>query len=443
MFVFTRRAIQEMINEIALWMPSTALDGLVAKLNVPYVNRLPQMWEIVWLFALGKLTDVMHEQEFSGKKPDLFFVVDVDGRSVPVLADITTLSDVDLHAENPFERLTNTVHVQAAKFGHEGGGFRVDVDHQTLVTKHGKKVQLLIPTGSAFDELIKREIKPFVKKVAEDPSRAWSLSVDEPGARFSVTYDGPSQYSQGSHRSYDSVMTLERNVLFNRLSDKKGQLRGAPEGAVRMLVVCDGGCALLGRGSRSLEGFSAEQIAERFLNATGSVDLVLLVTVGEESTSIFHRRNMMQTRATLVTARNRTSGNLDGEVLAAISNILDLALSKLPRPVLMPSNALRRNMDSEWSKSMEGGMKMEGAQIKVSARAVLELLAGRMTYERFSELHRFGGNEVNIFASRLLSGQLIRATKLESTGATSDDDWLIFEFGPPDSAVSKFKVPVG
>lgn len=441
MFVFTRRAIQEMVGEIAPWMPSAALAELVARLNVPRTNRLPQMWEVVWLYALAQVTDVEHEREFSGKKPDLFFAVDVGGRSVPVLADITTVSDIDLHAENPFEKLTNAVHTQAAKFGHEGGGFRVDVEHQTRVTKHGEKVQLLIPTGNAFDDLVKRVIRPFVQQIAKLPSQTRSLQVDEPGAKFSVTYSGPSQYSQGSHRAYDSVMTLERNVLFNRLADKKIQLRGAPENAVRMLVVCDGDCALLGRGTRRLEGFSAGQVAERFLNGTSSVDLVLLVTVEKESSSIFHRNNAMYINATLVGPSNPPSARLGVEERAAITGLLGEAVSRLPAPVLMPNNALRRNLDSEWSASMVGGMKIDGVQIRVSARAVLELLSGEMTYERFWELHRLSGGERNIFSSRLLSGQLIRRTELESSGQESDDDWLMFEFGPPDPAVSIFKVP--
>jgi hypothetical protein len=44
MFVFTRRAMQQMLDAIASWMPEKPLTELVGRLNSPRTNRLPQMW---------------------------------------------------------------------------------------------------------------------------------------------------------------------------------------------------------------------------------------------------------------------------------------------------------------------------------------------------------------------------------------------------------------
>ena len=89
---------------------------------------------------------------------------------------------------------------------------------------------------------------------------------------------------------------------------------------------------------------------------------------------------------------------------------------------------------------MEGGSVGGGDRIKISARAVLELLAGAMTYERFAEVHGWTEGRFDMFRSRLDSGQLFTSARIESLGPSKDDDWLEFEFGPPDPAISAFRL---
>jgi hypothetical protein len=290
MFVFTRRAVQQMLDDIAPWMPERPLRDLLGRLNEARTNRLPQMWELAWLYALGAALPVEHEHALPNGKPDLSFSVSDGDRLVPVVADITTLSDAALHKANPFERLIGAVHQHASKVGIQRGGFHVAVSHLEAGKSGTKKVQLLIPTGSEFEEINRRFIAPFVRSVATDPTAQNMLDVDEPEAKFTIEYKGLNQISSGSYRVYDSILSLENNVLFNRLAAKTHQLRGASAGTVRMLVVCDGDCALLRRG-RPQEGFSAQQVAEHFLRGSQTIDLVLLVTVCKESTSNFSQRD--------------------------------------------------------------------------------------------------------------------------------------------------------
>jgi hypothetical protein len=398
------------------------------------------MWELVWLYALGAVLPVEHERPLPNGRPDLWFsVMDVD-RLVPVVADITTLSDSALNHVNPFDRLSEAVHQQARKAGMQGGGFHVSVSHEEAGVSGAKKVTLLIPTGPAFEQLVKRHIKPFAKRVAADPTAPNVLILDEPGAKFTVEYKGPSQYSGGSHRAYDGVLSLANNVLFNRLKDKTRQLRGAPDGSVRMLVICDGDCALLSR-ERPLEGFSAQQVAEHFLRGRHTIDMVLLVTVVEERLSSFNRCDKKYLRCELVAATAGRPEHLTAGVVEAVRRVFEEAIKRLPEPRMMPNNAVRRNVDLEWSASMEGGYEHGGDRVKISARAVLELLAGTMTYDRFAEAHGWTEGQFNLFKSRLASGQLFRSARIECLGITQDDDWLEFEFGPPDPAISPFRLP--
>lgn len=439
MFVFTRRAMQQMLDDIAPWMPEEPFAVLLGRLNTPRTNRLPQMWELVWLYALGSVLPVQHERPLPHGKPDLWFSVLDGDRLIPVVADITTLSDSALDSANPFERLSDAVHEQARKAGVQGGGFHLAVSHLEAGASGTTKVQLLIPTGPAFDQLVKRHLKPFARRVAADPTVPQALAVDEAGAKFVVEYKGPSQHSGGSHRAYDGVLSSVNNVLFNRLSDKTRQLRGAPEGAVRMLVVCDGDCALLRR-DRPLEGFNAQEVAEHFLRESQTIDLVLLVTVVEESVSAFARRDHRYVRCGLVAAPLCRPAHLTAGAVDAVRHVFEEAVKKLPRPRMMPDNALVRNLKLEWSASMEGGYEERGDRIKVSARAVLELLAGAMTYERFADIHGWGEGRSGIFKSRLASGQLFSSAKIVRLGPGQDDDWLEFEFGSPDPAISAFQL---
>ena len=442
MFIFTRRAMQKMLDEIAPWMPKRPLVDLVARLNAKRTNRLPQAWELAWLYALGAVLPVEHERQLPNGRPDLWFTISDGSRQISVVADVTTLSDSALDSANPFEILSDAVRQQARKAGMQGGGFHVSVSHVEAGASGVKKVQLLIPTGPAFEQLVKRSIKPFVHRVAADRSTPRRLDVDEPGAKFTVEYKGPSQYSGGSHRAYDFVLSRESNILVNRLNDKTSQLRGAPEGAIRMLVVCDGDCALLSR-EHPMEGFSAQQIAEHFLRGSRTLDLVLLVTVTEEGASTFARRDERRLRCTLVAAQSCRPAHLTANVVESLKRVLEEAVNRLPKPVMLPNNALRRNLTTDWSASMQGGYEQGGEQITISARAVLELLAGAMTYERFAEVHGWSDGEFHMFRSRLASGQLFQSARIENLGEREDDDWLVFEFGPPDPAISEFRSPQG
>lgn len=442
MFVFTRRAMQQMLDAITPWMPEKSLAELVGRLNRPRTNRLPQMWELALLHGLGSVVEVEHERPLPNGKPDLWFSVPDGDRSVPFVGDVTTLSDTALDAANAFERLSEAVHEQARKAGMQGGGFHVAVSHLEPGASGTSKVQLLIPTGPAFDQLVKRHIKPFARKVSASPSEPHLLQVDEPGAKFTVEYKGPSPYSGGSHRSYDSVLSRENNALFNRLNDKTKQLRGAPDGGIRILVVCDGDCALLGR-ANPMEGFSARKIAESFLCGSQTIDLVLVMTVFEESGLDWHRRDRRKLHWDLIAApKAARPAHLTDSVFEAARRVFGEAIAKLPQPAMMPNNALRRNLDSDWSASMEGGYEAGGERIKVSARAVLELLAGAQTYEQFAAAHGWDEGRFNMFKARLASGQLFKSASVESLGPGRDDDWLEFEFGPPDPAISPFRLPM-
>ena len=75
---------------------------------------------------------------------------------------------------------------------------------------------------------------------------------------------------------------------------------------------------------------------------------------------------------------------------------------------------------------------------RISARSLLELMAGRLDPKLFAKDHEIGG--ANFFEHKLKRGELITNASLEQR-PDEDDDWITFEFGPPDVAVAAFESP--
>ena len=81
---------------------------------------------------------------------------------------------------------------------------------------------------------------------------------------------------------------------------------------------------------------------------------------------------------------------------------------------------------------------MGGNKVKISARDLLALMAGRLDQERFVKGYATGG--ANFFDLRLKRGELITSATVEHI-PDEDDDWITFEFGEPDPAVAPFSEP--
>ena len=91
------------------------------------------------------------------------------------------------------------------------------------------------------------------------------------------------------------------------------------------------------------------------------------------------------------------------------------------------------------------GFEISNNEIKISAKAMLKLLAGKLSWEKFSYHLGFerptGFTLPNMFLKMLNEGKLISIAKIEKRDFEIDDDWLVFKFDDQDPAISPFKVP--
>jgi hypothetical protein len=125
-----------------------------------------------------------------------------------------------------------------------------------------------------------------------------------------------------------------------------------------------------------------------------------------------------------------------------------LAQLRYPKSQLDAQSALNQLKVYPFQGIQHGGtMKTnsERTEVKISARDVFELLAGRITQQQFFERHSFLKDE-NPFEKALQGGSMIGAVtrtpdvELE-IAPEDDDDWLIFTFPGPDPVLSPFFPP--
>ncbi len=87
---------------------------------------------------------------------------------------------------------------------------------------------------------------------------------------------------------------------------------------------------------------------------------------------------------------------------------------------------------------------MSGRSIKISSRAVIELLAGRKTVDDMNSWHQWTSSKdapaqnvmLNPFERWLSEGRLPVSMTILKGDENEADDWVEFEFGDPDPAIT-------
>jgi hypothetical protein len=181
--------------------------------------------------------------------------------------------------------------------------------------------------------------------------------------------------------------------------------------------------------------YGADDIIKEFLRDHKSIEFVLMLVPIHKG----FRRNLSPENHAL-TARLYPRLN---DLPSWLIPIRELH-SKLPQVQDTAQNACymadwkRTNYKWNESPSFRGGCTVSRNRIKLSARDLLELLAGSLKQEEFEALPFMAGR--NPFLNKLKNGQLITAVQIERGENGADDDWAILEFGDPDPAVSPFQV---
>jgi hypothetical protein len=441
MAIFSRRDLQAALNSLFSKLSQEHLNGLVKRLNEAGAVSLAAEWEVVLIAAFAKCGRVQHEVSFGGRsRPDLYFQFGESG-SLEFVADIRTISDVNTHSENPYQEFTLAIRQLLIKYGHTSAGINVQVEHREEGDYGDSKMKLQLPEKQDIAAFVKRELGVFLANIAREPDKDANLHYNQKGIHFSVRYNSKEKWaSGGGHVSYTVPYSKTRNPLHRALNRKRNQLANSGYDGLKAIILCDGGCDAFKEKSSASAAYGCREIVEAFLRAHQSILFVLVLQI-EQQFSLHMSTSSIQIRPKLYwnPIREKT---LSTAMCAAVNRVLPC----LPAPEATPANALNwlNGRNKNVGRHLEK-FSMQGKTIKISARTLTELLAGKLDQKQFLEQYGFKPTERNpqpmpFFDWQLRQGHTLRNAFVERD-QHKDDDLIVLEYDGPDPAISPFHVP--
>ncbi len=434
--IFSKRTLQRLINENSRFLTKEQLFKHINGLNRFNEESINLEWEVVLLNAFNKLGKLSHEPTLAGKsRPDLLF-----GHSTGAefLADIATVSDRGFEAENPLEPFVSELTRMRSKYGLKQGSFSWRIEGQREGPFRDQKMKLNLPPRRDIHKLFDGSFHQFMKKIKLTPLLPCSLKIKTPDANILINYNPGDKYGSGSYPAYTVAYSITRNPIYNALKRKSNQLKESGYRGHRAILLCDGGCHLFRDHLYSPDTFKMSDIIFKYLRETSSIDMILTFSV-QSRLKPFYSGTELRSEIQFFTnshALNGFADHLTGELTAV-----------MPKPVLDAANAVNhlKGKHPKEGISRYGGWKMGGGKVEISARALLLLLSGQISQEKFLEDHglvptKDRKDNFNVFEKLYKQGRLFEKVHLTKS-SDEDDDTIIFEFGDPDPAISRFVLP--
>ncbi|MFY9911973.1 MAG: hypothetical protein WCF22_12240 [Candidatus Sulfotelmatobacter sp.] len=426
--------LKRYLDENASFVSAEKLNDWVQRLNDISDTYASTEWEIVLTNRFAKLGTVEHERQ---ERAWIDLVFNSNDSSINFAADIVTVSDYARHKSNPVEALWEELRRRVRYVATGGFALRIGEKRQHSHPGSGNKRQLLLPTVADFGRLIfNDDFRKFLQAIKLAPASGSHYHATSPGVDVLITYI-PGQFGvfQGAYGSYTDTTVVDDNPLFNALEKKaRGkQLKRCNFSGPKGLLVCDGGCRMLDEPLSHNQTYSVEQVVRQFFRKHKSVDFISTIAIKSDFPPWGGPSYRYVNRVFVAPGRKLAEERLRG-VLAEV-------VRSLPILQMTPENAVRR---SKFTKSTgrylphRGGWEISGMKARISARSLLELMAGRLDQKQFAKDHEIGG--ANFFEHKLKGGELITSACVEQR-PDEDDDWITFEFGPPDVATAAFESP--
>ena len=411
---------------------------MVRRLNL---GEIPTEWEMVLLNAFSKIGTVGYEKDFGGhKKGDIYFE-DMGNKGGNFLAEVTTVSDEGLDKLNPVEELIAELNRRAKQNDINPAYFSLRVgDGNKKQYKGGPKAQLKLPGKAYFEErLFGPKFQSFLSDIKRQPAASSRFEIKSKEIDLTLDYLPKGLHFNASWISYKVVYSLTENRIYSALHEKAVQLQATKFKGPIGIFLCDGGCNFLASDSLGNLSYTPREVIFNFLHEHDSISFVVTFVVRREQK--FISSPFVDNPYRVFT--NLYKGQCDSQLKLDLEDLM--AQLKYPKSQLGAQNALNQLNVYPFQGIQHGGtMKMtsEKTEVRISARDVFELLAGRITQQQFVERHSFLNDE-NPFEKALQGGSMIGAVtrtpdvELEIT-PEDDDDWLIFTFPGPDPALSPF-----
>jgi hypothetical protein len=428
MTLFARRTLQRILSENASFLTRKQVSGISKRLNNPTdENYLSTEWEQAILNAASNFGLVQHEPKLGSSRPDLVFRSNTGG--LEFVADVTTLSDQTFHKLNPVEAFAEEFRRRVTESKWLAGGFDVRVDALTKTIRRGlaEGIRLKLPQPVKWDqEIFTPRFFAFVGEVQHQPEQRHQFDAVSAITGVHIRYEPKRRgFQGGSHLSFTLATDVERNLVYNALRSKRGQIKRAKYEGMMGVFLCDGGCQMVSS-HRTHSSFGIDEIIRHFFSQFDSISFVVVFGVRESNS-----RPYIQTTLHLDPKQRGTD-------FSELKQVVDGIHRSLPTPEWSASNARDRVKAGDLSGRYLGTLTSGGA-VKMSARELLEILAGVKTVVEFEKDYRLDPG-TNPFRKMLAEGRLITKVTVEHVDE-KDDDAVTIEFGKPDAAIARFRIP--
>jgi hypothetical protein len=425
MALVSRRTLQRLIRENAAFTTLAQRERQVAALNRANVESLSTEWEILVLNGLSRLASISHEAAIGTRFPDVLAHINAGETVETFVADITTVFSNANDELNPIDDFSQDLRGRGEKMGLTNCHLQIDARG----SKHGQprkqRMKLKVPAKKDFPTVFEQFIRPFFTLCVMSPTRPRETTVVTDQFDFTIGYRPGRNTTGMSYPSYTTNYSVTHNTIFNALKGKAAQLRGTEFTGPRGVILCGADVDL----SRRQTVFGVEAITDELFRQNKSVAFVLSLWVPQRRSGVTpYKTDLYENQA----AAHRLG-------TASRSALMGLA-GLLPEPLEDGLNAVNQLDFRRWTKGyyFYGWKRESRYMVEISARVLMQYLAGQIDRNGFLEALNDNGKVVPVFERRLKYGQLLTNITFRRE-PDRDDDWVVFHFGEPDPAMAPIK----
>jgi hypothetical protein len=231
------------------------------------------------------------------------------------------------------------------------------------------------------------------------------------------------------------IRHISDNYIFNALEGKAKQLRNTHFKGIRCVILADVGSTALRRFDNfdyTNRVYNGGQIADHFFRskANPGIDVIAIVTPNRKNWGLAGFRETIEWKIGL---HCRPCVNIDPAGFERLAETLPPPRREgYQSRQLHEQSVFAPNAKGRYLSTQVSWRKGDKSEIKFSARAILDLLAGRITPEQAKRA--FDSLAGKALKAHLDRGETIADLRLEPGGPDQDDDHIVFTFSDDPAA---------
>ncbi len=441
--IFGRRRLQQMLDELGPWLVHSKATDLLKRLeNVSPDQAIPAEFELALDWAVAKMARLEIDRPVGNRTPDIYSSDLLP--SGPVSIDVAAISDALLSGEAFMRRAARIINracdaIQKGSSAHLHYTFGERSEY--LRDNYGRSRfdrRRLITKSFQMDSQLRTALAGWLKNESSRKHLHWI------GKDINVTISWREDHVHPQLNTFCTMPSLaydlRENPVYKVLRSKADQLRAVPNGTHRGIFLGDAGCQLFNdiyRVDRVNHTFSGEQVIEAFLSDERGIDFVAVFSVKRAKSGSWDSSKNPRIWYLYVFEQKRSPQKID---VSRIQHLREV----LPAPYLSGYEARSWHEQGFFSPQARGqylpasmSLGRHSMTVTISARALQELMAGRLTAEQFLN---WTLGDLNPFEHNLTLGRIISSVSLEPQNVGADDDYLTFTF-KDDPAARPLRLP--